>query len=68
MLQGESEHHKGEFSNQLQQLVQLENLHSSAQGLQQRRIDIWVDAQGQGGGSEGQTFRLQKGIEWVQEV
>ena len=62
MLQGESEHHKGEFPNELQHLVQLENLHSSSKGLQQRGINVWVDAQRQGERSKRQTFSLQKGV------
>ena len=68
LFQGESEHHKGEFHNELQQLGRLENVPTSNQGLQQRKINIRTDAHSQGGGSERPTLRLQKGIERMQEV
>ena len=68
LLQGEGEHNKGEVHNELHQLGKPEIIHPGDQRVQQGKINLWTDIEGQGGRSERPAFRLQKGIEWVQEV
>ena len=68
LLQGEGEHHKGEFPNELQQLGKPENLHPGTERLQQGEVNLGTDAEGHGGRSKRPTLRLQEGVERMQEV